>query len=93
MFGGVGDGGGGVGSSNNGFGVVGQRRRRRKVEGVNKGTDYQRESGEREGEREGGSAGAPGGSVMEDGRLVILGKEREVLGRLIGPAAGGMRRR
>jgi UDP-3-O-[3-hydroxymyristoyl] glucosamine N-acyltransferase len=84
VFGGVGDGGGGLGSSNNGFGVPGQRRRRRKrVDGERKGGDEEVEVG----------AQVSGSSAVEDGRLAVLGKEREVLGRLIGPAAGGMRRK
>lgn len=92
VFGGVGDGGGGLGSSNNGFGVPpGQRRRRRKVEDERK-VEEGREVEEEEG-GEGESAGVLGGSIMEDGRLTVLGKEREVLGRLLGPAVGGMRRK
>lgn len=90
VFGGVGEGGGGLGSSNNGFGVQGQRRRRRKLD------ERKEENGHEEGEngdRADTTSGALGSSVVEDGRLAVLGKEREVLGRLLGPAAGGMRRR
>lgn len=61
---------------------LGQRRRKRAVDGVT---------------FPGAGAGAgPGlhGEIVEDARLVVLAKERETLVRLIGPAAGaGARRR
>jgi carbonic anhydrase/acetyltransferase-like protein (isoleucine patch superfamily) len=35
---------------------------------------------------------APAGKVIEDARLMVLQKEREVLGRMLVPAAGGRKK-
>lgn len=35
---------------------------------------------------------APAGKVVEDARLMVLQKEREVLGRMLVPAAGGRKK-
>jgi hypothetical protein len=37
-------------------------------------------------------ASAPEGRVIEDARLMVLQKEREVLGRMLVPAAGGRKK-